>query len=588
MKTIRTLLRVIAFGPLMMGISIMAYVFFFNLPFLSAILTGYLFDALSGRAPLGANVWTMLALVAASDGARIASQLGFIRNWARFIATVEAHLKSNMLRGALSARPDRLTLSPGEAVTRFGDDVDKLTRTLDDWCDNIGILVYIVVSSLVLFRIEPRMTLILFSLGLLLVVVSQPLYHRVERLYRDARAAAERVAGFTGEVMGGVQAIKTGTAELRVRARFTALGELRRRAELRSVMLQLVADTFIASTVTSLGTGILLFIAARSIRGGALTVGEFTLFVTTAPRLTEYLRRIGQGLVLVWQSGISLDRMAELNAGGEAELLRRNPVFLRGELPPAAPPELQAPLATLTAAGLSYTYPDGRRGIEAVDLTISRGELVVITGRVGSGKSTLVKALLGLLTPTAGRILWNGQPVTDPCAFFRPPHSAYCPQSPRLFSGSLRDNILLGLAGDPVALADALSDAALDGDVAEMSEGLETVIGPKGARLSGGQVQRVATARMLVRRPELLVVDDLASALDVETERAVWDRMLGRSETTCLAVSHRRTVLARADRIIVLNDGRVEACGTAASLLQTSPEFQRLWETEAVASAGTS
>lgn len=93
---------------------------------------------------------------------------------------------------------------------------------------------------------------------------------------------------------------------------------------------------------------------------------------------------------------------------------------------------------------------------------------------------------------------------------------------------------------------------------------------------------------MLVRRPELLVVDDLASALDVETERAVWDRMLGRSETTCLAVSHRRTVLARADRIIVLNDGRVEACGTAASLLQTSPEFQRLWETEAVASAGTS
>lgn len=585
MKTIRTLLRVIAFSPVLMGISLISSVFFFNLPLLSAILTGYLFDALSGRAPLGADAWTLLALVAASDGARIASQLGFIRNWARFIATVEAHLKSNMLRGALTARPDRLTLSPGEAVTRFGDDIDKLIRTLDDWSDNVGILTYIGLSSWVLFRIAPEMTLILFSLGLLLVIVSQLLYHRVERLYRGARAASERVAGFIGEVMGGVQAIKAGTAERRVRARFAALGEHRRRAELSSMMLQLVADTFIANTVTSLGTGILLFIAARSIRGGAMTVGEFTLFVTTAPRLTDYLRRIGQGLVLIWQSGISLNRMAELNEGSEVQLLRQNPVHLRGDLPPISQPALKAPLAELTVAGLSYTYPDGRRGIDAVDLAVNRGELVVIAGRVGSGKSTLIRTILGLLTPTAGSVSWNGRPVTDPCGFFQPPHSSYCPQAPRLFSGSVRENVLLGLADDQAGLTAALDDAVLAEDIAAMPAGLETVIGPKGARLSGGQVQRVAAARMLVRRPELLVVDDLGSALDVETERALWERLLGRSGTTCLAVSNRRSVLSRADRIVVLSDGRVAACGALETLLQTSPEFRRLWEADVLTSA---
>jgi ATP-binding cassette subfamily B protein len=409
-----------------------------------------------------------------------------------------------------------------------------------------------------MWRINATITIAILAPLLLSSFLAELLEGKILTYRAAARAATARLTGFLGELLAAQLAVRVAGAAPHALARLAELGDARRRLAVRD---RVFGETLEALNlnVVHLGAGLLLLFGAQAIAGGTLTVGDLTLFVVFLDQLTWYPAEVGRMISDLKRLDVSLGRMQAIvpgeRPGGLAAL---TPVYLRGRPPdPPAPPPAER-LDRIEVRGLTYTDPDRGRGVEDVSFDLRRGSFTVVTGRVGAGKTTLLELTLGLLPLDRGEIRWNGMLVDDPATFFVPPRCAYTPQVPRLFSETLRANVLLGRPDDPRALAGAVHAAALEDDVAALERGLDTMVGPRGVKLSGGQIQRAAAARMFVRGAELLVFDDLSSALDVETEALLWSRLFERAgEVTCLVVSHRPATLRRADQVLVLENGRL-------------------------------
>jgi len=372
-------------------------------------------------------------------------------------------------------------------------------------------------------------------------------------------------------------------AEVNMLARFRMLNDERRTMMVKDRTFTAVLEAVFRNTI-NVGTGLILLLAAgRLANTGAagISIGQFSLLVFLLGMITEAAYFSGMFVARAKQGAVSFDRLIDSLQGAEWErLFTPVELWLDDELPPGQPPTMDPePFVGLEVRGLSYRYNGTDTGISDVDLTVGAGEFVVVTGRIGSGKTTLLRTILGLLPATDGSIVWNGQIIEDPSTVMVPPRVAYTPQVPRLFSMSLRDNLALGDSVTDETIDESVYIATMNRDVDLMPDGLDTMIGPRGVRLSGGQIQRSASARMFASRPQLLVLDDVSSALDVETEKLLWRRLFdSRFDVATLVVSHRQTAMARADRIIVMENGRVAATGTATELQRSSETFRAIWE----------
>jgi len=587
--------RLMAYRPGLYAVNALLWMFVHAAFILPGLLVKAFFDALEGRPTAPGTTGTVLLLIAAFTLARIAhiyvSALVDILHRFTMSSLVRANSFLAILRlpGALP-----LAASPTEALDYIKEDAAQIEDSISWTLDVLGSAVFTIVALAVLVGIDALVTLIAFAPLVLVVAVAKRAEDRVGRYREAARSASEAATGAIGEAFGAVQAIKAAGAEEAALRHLSGLCETRKRRALADALFNQLLESIYHNTV-GIGTGILLIAVSARIASRGFSLGDFSLFVFCLSFVSDYTTFWGGFLAHFQQTRVALERLMGLvrDASGLA-LVEATPLHIGGrgraghdvgapdsrsssrrglEVEPG--PEPGPEPAALQVEGLSCLHDSGR-GIHDLSFEVGAGEFVVVTGRIGSGKTTLLRALQGLL-PSKGAILLDGRAVADAAATFVPPTSAYTPQVPRLFSDSIAENIVLGLAAGDEALAEALREAVLEEDLAGMPEGLATRIGPRGLKLSGGQLQRTAAARMFLRRPRIYFIDDMSSALDVATEERLWRRFAESGPRTCLAVSHRRATLALADQVLVLAEGRIAARGRPGELLDSSEEFRRLW-----------
>lgn len=534
----------------------------------TGLVVGWLWASAVVGLEQGSAPWLLVGAILAAIVANTLLPLTVRLTSTRWWVDSRMRLHLSLLRGQTAQRRT-VRDAPGEIAARAQEDY-RLTGHTQAWTEvltaPLTLAVLVVLSgSWLAGAIGLAMAGVMFA--------AQVLGSRsVAAAARRAGDAAAELGRLLGSALDSVRTVKLASATGGVLAQVA-------RVDGRRVHASLVEErtSFLVGLAPSVLSRVATVLAWTLHLTGTWSLGT-TLLVSTSIGTFSW---IGYSLGALVTSAASARRWVEVTAryaGTErlADVPRDVDLFAGTSTPQATPagPDAKAPgtsavrpvpgepadpvagrLRELRLDGLSATHDDGTVGVSGVDLTVRRGDLVLVVGRVGSGKSSLLGALSGLVD-LGGRLAWNGTSVTDPETFLRPPRVAHVAQVPHVVSGTVADNVRL----DHDRPVDGpVRSAGLDRDVAEAG-GTGTMVGHRGLRLSGGQVQRLGLARALATGSELLLVDDVSSALDAVTEAEVWTALRA-AGTTVLGTTSRAATLAVADRVVVLDGGRMAAVG---------------------------
>ncbi|WP_370450046.1 ABC transporter ATP-binding protein [Cellulomonas sp. PhB150] len=493
--------------------------------------------------------------------------------WCRraFIATpgtnVERDMRVSMFRHVLDLPVEfHDRWSGGQLLSRSMADLGSIRRWLV-----FGLVMMCVSAATVVVGVA-LMIATSWQLGLVYVAGAVPMIWLSFRFREDYKVVARRARDQAGDLATAVEESVHGIRVLKAFGRAQdALDDFSRQADaLRDTEVHkaktLSRVTFALGAIPEAILAVSLAVGVPLAAHGHISVGALVAFFATATIVNRPVERLGQFLAMTLDARAATDRYVQVMDTVSAVRDPEVPVAL----PAAGPGGTRVELA-----GVSFAHPTGAEVLTGVDLVLEPGLTTALVGLTGSGKSTLLQLLPRLYDASSGRVLIDGIDVRDLARAELRGAVAVAFEDPILFSASVRDNVLLGADAADEALLHLALDVASADFVAGLPRGVDTVIGEEGLSLSGGQRQRIALARAVAARPRVLLLDDPLSALDVSTEAAVTARLrevlVG---TTTLVVAHRPSTVALADRVAVLEDGRITGVGTHADLLANHPHYR--------------
>ena len=489
--------------------------------------------------------------------------------------TVELEMRDAMFRHLLEmpvAFHDRW--SGGQLISRIMSDLGLIRRWI------VFALIMLVVSATTAVVGVVLMIATSWILGLVYVAGAVPMVWLGFRFREDYKVVARRARDQAGDLATTVEESVHGIRVLKAFGRgedalddFVAQAEQLRDTEVAKAKT-LSRVSFALGALPEAILAVELGVGVPLAASGQLSLGALVAFFATAAVVNNPVERLGQLLAMTLDARASTDRFLEV--------MDMVPSVQDPEHPAALPPT-PAGGSRVTFSDARFRHGSGREVLAGVDLALEPGTTTALVGLTGSGKTTLLQLVPRLYDVTGGSIRIDGVDVRDLSRHELRKAVTVAFEDPILFSASVRENVLLGLpdefARDEPQAAAALAEEALEvaraGFAHRLPQGLDTVIGEEGLSLSGGQRQRIALARAVAARPRVLVLDDPLSALDVTTEAAVTRRLRATLVgTTTLVVAHRSSTVALADRVAVLEDGRITGYGVHTELLATHEHYR--------------